>query len=215
MPRHSIFFVFYHFSVFFCEDIASERGAGSEILQGTALRMPKSPDYESFKRIIDKVECSEGMYYASLGAQPLCCMSLYLLSLSSLSLSSQSLFTFSLSLLLSFFSYCTSRYIFSLLPSLHLSSTFALCILPSIFLFLFSFHLQLPDTDAPYVFCLPDNIERSLQRVTSAGVIRQLRALSTLDAEASKFDREKWRSQVSWLRDVHTIELKFLILTRF
>ena len=56
---------------------------------------------------------------------------------------------------------------------------------------------QLPDTDAPYVFCLPDNIERSLQRVTSAGVIRQLRALSTLDAEASKFDREKWRSQVS------------------
>ena len=72
---------------------------------------------------------------------------------------------------------------------------------PSYFPFPFSLPLiyssQLPDTDAPYVFCLPDNIERSLQRVTSAGVIRQLRALSTLDAEASKFDREKWRSQVS------------------
>lgn len=58
---------------------------------------------------------------------------------------------------------------------------------------------QLPDTDAPFVFSLPDNIERSLQRVTSSGVIRQLRALSTLDAEANKFDREKWRAQVSLL----------------
>ena len=72
------------------------------------------------------------------------------------------------------------------------------------FLSVLTFHLplslyfsQLPDTDAPYVFCLPDNIERSLQRVTSSGVIKQLRALSTLDAEASKFDREKWRAQVS------------------
>ena len=42
-------------SVFFSEDIASDRGAGAEILQGTALRMPKVPDYESFRRIIDKV----------------------------------------------------------------------------------------------------------------------------------------------------------------
>jgi hypothetical protein len=42
-------------SVFFSEDIASEQGAGSEILQGTSLRMPKIPDYESFRRIIDKV----------------------------------------------------------------------------------------------------------------------------------------------------------------
>lgn len=48
------------------------------------------------------------------------------------------------------------------------------------------------------MFSLPDNIERSLQRVTSSGVIRQLRALSTLDAEANKFDREKWRAQVQW-----------------
>jgi hypothetical protein len=44
--------------VFFSEDIASDRGAGAEILQGTALRMPKVPDYESFRRIIDKVICA-------------------------------------------------------------------------------------------------------------------------------------------------------------
>jgi hypothetical protein len=44
--------------VFFAEDIASDRGAGAEILQGTALRMPKVPDYESFRRIIDKVSCA-------------------------------------------------------------------------------------------------------------------------------------------------------------
>jgi G3E family GTPase len=55
---------------------------------------------------------------------------------------------------------------------------------------------KLPDTDAPFVFCLPDNIERSLQRVTSTGVIKQLLALSTSDAEANKFDREKWRAQL-------------------
>jgi dynein heavy chain 2 len=55
---------------------------------------------------------------------------------------------------------------------------------------------KLPDTDVPSVFCLPDNIERSLQRVTSTGVIKQLLALSTLDAEANKFDREKWRAQL-------------------
>lgn len=46
-------------SVFFSEAIASEQGAGSEILQGTSLRMPKIPDYESFRRIIDKVPNSQ------------------------------------------------------------------------------------------------------------------------------------------------------------
>ncbi len=55
---------------------------------------------------------------------------------------------------------------------------------------------QLPDIDAPYVFCLPDNIERSLQRNNSAQLIRQLRVLSSSDAEASKYDREKWRTQL-------------------
>lgn len=37
----------------------------------------------------------------------------------------------------------------------------------------------LPDVDAPYVFNLPDNIERSLQRSTSAMLIRQLRLLGS------------------------------------
>ena len=55
---------------------------------------------------------------------------------------------------------------------------------------------QLPDVDAPFVFSLPDNIERSLQRSTSTAVITQLRALSTLASKADKFDREKWRTQV-------------------
>ncbi len=46
------------------------------------------------------------------------------------------------------------------------------------------------------MFNLPDNIERSLQRTSSAALIKQLRVLGTVDAEASKFDREKWRLQV-------------------
>jgi hypothetical protein len=52
------------------------------------------------------------------------------------------------------------------------------------------------------VFGLPDNIERSLQRTTSAAVIRQLRALSNLSTEASKFDREKWRIQLGPILDL-------------
>jgi dynein heavy chain 2, cytosolic len=62
--------------------------------------------------------------------------------------------------------------------------------------------LQLPDVDPPYIFGLPDNIERSLQRTTSAAVIRQLRALSNLNTEASKFDREKWRVQLGPVLDL-------------
>jgi len=41
----------------------------------------------------------------------------------------------------------------------------------------------LSDTDAPFVFSLPDNIERSLQRSSSQAVIKQLRVLSVVDAE--------------------------------
>jgi hypothetical protein len=94
--------------VFFTDQLASDRSSGAEVIQGTPLRMPSSPDYSSFKKMIT----------------------------------------------------------------------------------------QLPDIDAPYIFSLPDNIERSLQRTTSAAVIKQLRALSTVDTEASKYDREKWRAQV-------------------
>jgi hypothetical protein len=54
----------------------------------------------------------------------------------------------------------------------------------------------LPDTDAPYIFSLPDNIERSLQRTNSTALIKQLRVLSSSDLQAAKYDREKWRAQV-------------------
>lgn len=56
---------------------------------------------------------------------------------------------------------------------------------------------QLQDTDSPYIFSLPDNIEQSVQMTNSLILIKQLRLLSTLDTEKSKFDREKWRAQVS------------------
>ena len=107
-------------SVFFCEDIASERGAGSEILQGTALRMPKSPDYESFKRIIDKVECSECLGAVSSRSMSLC---LYFI----LFFSSHSLFPTAFATLFLLFSHFISP-----LQSLYFSSSFALLILPSL-----------------------------------------------------------------------------------
>ena len=48
----------------------------------------------------------------------------------------------------------------------------------------------------PYVFGLPDNIERSLQRTLSAAVLVQLRKLSAVAAESKGFEREKWRAQL-------------------
>lgn len=55
----------------------------------------------------------------------------------------------------------------------------------------------LPDIDAPFVFQLPDNIERSLQRTNSSMLIRQLRLLASGDIQAAKYDREKWRAQLN------------------
>ena len=51
LPSYTV----YVSSVFFNEDLVSDRGAGCEVLLGTSLRMPKIPDYESCRRIIDKV----------------------------------------------------------------------------------------------------------------------------------------------------------------
>lgn len=70
---------------------------------------------------------------------------------------------------------------------------------------------QLPDVDAPVVFSLPDNIERSLQRSTSTAVITQLRALSTLASKSDKFDREKWRTQVSLSIVIWLISFNMLV----
>ncbi|KAL3666923.1 hypothetical protein V7S43_007870 [Phytophthora oleae] len=55
---------------------------------------------------------------------------------------------------------------------------------------------RFPDIDAPAMFGLPDNIERSMQRSLSGQVIAQLKALSSNEAEATTFDREKWRAQL-------------------
>ena len=60
----------------------------------------------------------------------------------------------------------------------------------------------LSDSDAPFIFNLPDNIERSLQRSCSQLVIKQLRLLSITDAEGSKYDREKWKAQLNPILEV-------------
>jgi hypothetical protein len=105
--------------------LASEGSSGAEVLPGTPLRMPSTPDYKSFKKMIGQVSLINVV-----------CIN------------------------------CIIRF------------------------------KKLPDTDAPYIFSLPDNIERSLQRFNSSQLIKQLRLLSSSGAEASKFDREKWRAQV-------------------
>lgn len=56
---------------------------------------------------------------------------------------------------------------------------------------------QLPDTDAPYFFGLPDNVERSLQRTISSNVIKQLRALSICSDDVFRYDKEKWKAQLT------------------
>jgi dynein heavy chain 2 len=55
----------------------------------------------------------------------------------------------------------------------------------------------LPDNDAPEVFSLPANIERSIQRSASERLLRQLRMLMAISASASRFDRELWRTRLS------------------
>ena len=59
---------------------------------------------------------------------------------------------------------------------------------------------QLQETDAPFIFNLPDNTERSLQRTTSASLVKQLRALSVHSSIVANFDKERWKSQVYLLK---------------
>eukprot|EP00753_Platysulcus_tardus_P014516 PLAT4386.4.p1 GENE.PLAT4386.4~~PLAT4386.4.p1 ORF type:complete len:4448 (-),score=2754.09 PLAT4386.4:79-13422(-) len=61
---------------------------------------------------------------------------------------------------------------------------------------------SLPSSDSPAVFGLPPNIERSVQRTASAGVVRQLKALAASAEVSSKFDRERWRAMLSPLLDL-------------
>jgi dynein heavy chain 2 len=71
---------------------------------------------------------------------------------------------------------------------------------------------KLPDSDAPSVFGLPDNIERSVQRTLSGEVIAQLKMLSASEGAARQFDREKWRAQLAplletWSKLTSTLQL--------
>lgn len=61
---------------------------------------------------------------------------------------------------------------------------------------------NLPSIDAPSLFGLPKNVERSLQRVRSSLIIKQLRALFSSGTSAEKFDREKWRVHLGPLLDM-------------
>ncbi|XP_050416302.2 cytoplasmic dynein 2 heavy chain 1 [Patella vulgata] len=54
----------------------------------------------------------------------------------------------------------------------------------------------LPEFDKPSYFGLPENIERSAQRIISSQVISQLRILQRADVKASKFDKEVWANEL-------------------
>ncbi|XP_067663541.1 cytoplasmic dynein 2 heavy chain 1-like isoform X1 [Haliotis asinina] len=55
---------------------------------------------------------------------------------------------------------------------------------------------SLPEFDKPSYFGLPENIERSAQRIISSQVISQLRILQRADVKASKFDKEVWANEL-------------------
>lgn len=54
----------------------------------------------------------------------------------------------------------------------------------------------LPESDKPSYFGLPENIERSSQRMASSAVITQLKILKRADTKASKFDKDVWASEL-------------------
>ncbi|KAF2362508.1 ATPase dynein-related AAA domain [Trinorchestia longiramus] len=56
---------------------------------------------------------------------------------------------------------------------------------------------SLPEDDQPDHFGLPANIERSRQRMNSSRVIHQLKVLMRSEELVGKFDKEKWRLQLS------------------
>ncbi|XP_071126281.1 cytoplasmic dynein 2 heavy chain 1-like isoform X2 [Mytilus edulis] len=55
---------------------------------------------------------------------------------------------------------------------------------------------ELPEFDKPSYFGLPENIERSAQRIVSSQVISQLKVLQRADVKASKFDKEVWANEL-------------------
>mgnify|MGYP006893244059 CR=1 FL=1 len=51
---------------------------------------------------------------------------------------------------------------------------------------------KVPESDAPSLFGLPANIDRSVQRFNSAAVILSLKQLAAVSAEELRFDKQKW-----------------------
>lgn len=56
---------------------------------------------------------------------------------------------------------------------------------------------ELPEFDKPNYFGLPENIERSSQRIISNGVISQLKIIKRATTKASKFDKDVWAKELS------------------
>lgn len=56
---------------------------------------------------------------------------------------------------------------------------------------------KVPDFDAPSLFGLPANIDRSVQRFNSNAVINQLKQLAAVRAEELRFDKAKWTAGLS------------------
>lgn len=56
---------------------------------------------------------------------------------------------------------------------------------------------ELPEFDNPSYFGLPDNIDRSAQRMVGSQVISQLKILQRANVKASKFDKEVWANELS------------------
>lgn len=56
---------------------------------------------------------------------------------------------------------------------------------------------KVPDFDAPSLFGLPANIDRSVQRFNSNAVINQLKQLAAVRTEELRFDKAKWTAGLS------------------
>ncbi len=77
----------------------------------------------------------------------------------------------------------------------------------------------LPEFDKPAYFGLPENIERSSQRMISGAVVSQLRVLKRADAKASKFDKDVWANELGPLlnlwKKLNTVSLFIAQGTRY
>ena len=56
---------------------------------------------------------------------------------------------------------------------------------------------QLPEEDKPSMFGLPANIQQAYQRTRSTATLQQLKILMRSAEGASKFEREKWSTELS------------------